>query len=216
MKKAIRLAVVDDQHLFRKGLISLIEEFEELAVVVEASNGKELLEKLKSKKPEVVLLDVEMPLMDGIETTEYLRQKYPEIKILILTMHNEEEIILHLIEKGAHGFLLKDNPIETVVDAIYAVIENGYFFNDRVSKVMVKGLIRNDKIKPSFNLVQLSKREIEVIQLICKENTNKEIAEKLFISVRTVDGHREKILQKTKAKNTVGIVMYAIKNNLLD
>lgn len=216
MKKAIKLAVVDDHHLFRKGLVSLIDEFEELSVVLEASDGKDLLEKLKAKKPDVVLLDVEMPVMDGIETTELLRQKYPEIKILILTMHNEEEIILHLIEKGAHGFLLKDNPIETVVDAIYAVIENGYFFNDRVSKVMVKGLLRNDKIKPSFSKVQLSKREIDVIRLICKENTNKEIAEKLFISVRTVDGHREKILQKTKAKNAVGIVMYAIKNNLLD
>ncbi|HET6990709.1 MAG TPA: response regulator transcription factor [Bacteroidia bacterium] len=216
MKKIIKLAVVDDQHLFRKGLISLIDEFEELNVVIEASNGKELLEKLKSKKPDVILLDVEMPLMDGIETTECIRQKYPDIKILILTLHNEEEIILHLIEKGAHGFLLKDNQIETVVDAIYAVIDNGFFFNDRVSKVMVKGLMKNNKIKPNFNQVPLSQREIEVIRLICKEHTNKEIADKLFISPRTVDGHREKILQKTKAKNVVGIVMYAVENGLLD
>jgi DNA-binding NarL/FixJ family response regulator len=216
MKKLIKLAVVDDQHLFRKGLISLIKEFEELDIVIEASNGNELIEKLKTKRPTVVLLDLEMPGMDGIETTEFLKRKYPEIKVLILTMHNEEEIILHLIEKGAHGFLLKDHPIETLVDAIYAVIENGYYFNDHISKVMVKGLLRTQKIKPSFNEVRLSEREIEVIRLICKEYTNKEIAEKLFISVRTVDGHREKILQKTKAKNTVGIVMYAVKNNLLD
>jgi two-component system response regulator DegU len=216
MKKSIKLAVVDDQHLFRKGLISLIKEFEELDIVVEATNGNELVEKLKTKKPAVVLLDLEMPGMDGIETTEYLQRKYPEIKILILTMHNEEEIILHLIEKGAHGFLLKDQPIETLVDAIYAVIENGYYFNDHISKVMVKGLVRTNKIKPSFHEARLSDREIEVVKLICKEYTNKEIADKLFISVRTVDGHREKILQKTKAKNTAGIVMYAIKNNLLD
>jgi two-component system, NarL family, response regulator DegU len=216
MKKLIKLAVVDDQHLFRKGLISLIKEFDELDIVIEASNGNELIEKLKTKRPTVVLLDLEMPGMDGIETTEFLKRKYPEIKVLILTMHNEEEIILHLIEKGAHGFLLKDHPIETLVDAIYAVIENGYYFNDHISKVMVKGLLRTQKIKPSFNEVRLSEREIEVIRLICKEYTNKEIAEKLFISVRTVDGHREKILQKTKAKNTVGIVMYAVKNNLLD
>jgi DNA-binding NarL/FixJ family response regulator len=216
MKKLIKLAVVDDQHLFRKGLISLIKEFDELDIIIEASNGNELIEKLKTKRPTVVLLDLEMPGMDGIETTEFLKRKYPEIKVLILTMHNEEEIILHLIEKGAHGFLLKDHPIETLVDAIYAVIENGYYFNDHISKVMVKGLLRTQKIKPSFNEVRLSEREIEVIKLICKEYTNKEIGEKLFISVRTVDGHREKILQKTKAKNTVGIVMYAIKNNLLD
>jgi DNA-binding NarL/FixJ family response regulator len=216
MKKSIKLAVVDDQHLFRKGLISLIKEFEEIDIVIEASNGSELVEKLKTKKPAVVLLDLEMPVMDGIETTEFLQRKYPEIKILILTMHNEEEIILHLLEKGAHGFLLKDQPIETLVDAIYAVIENGYYFNDHISKVMVKGLVRTQKIKPNFHEVRLSEREIEVVKLICKEYTNKEIADKLFISVRTVDGHREKILQKTKAKNTVGIVMYAIKNNLLD
>ncbi len=216
MKKSIKLAVVDDQHLFRKGLISLIKEFEEIDIVIEASNGNEFVEKLKTKKPAVVLLDLEMPVMDGIETTEFLQRKYPEIKILILTMHNEEEIILHLLEKGAHGFLLKDQPIETLVDAIYAVIENGYYFNDHISKVMVKGLVRTQKIKPNFHEVRLSEREIEVVKLICKEYTNKEIADKLFISVRTVDGHREKILQKTKAKNTVGIVMYAIKNNLLD
>ncbi|CAN5905082.1 response regulator transcription factor [soil metagenome] len=216
MKKSIKLAVVDDQHLFRKGLISLIKEFEEIDIVIEASNGNELVEKLKTRKPAVVLLDLEMPVMDGIETTEYLQRKYPEIKILILTMHNEEAIILHLLEKGAHGFLLKDQPIETLVDAIYAVIENGYYFNDNISKVMVKGLVRTNKIKPNFHEARLSEREIEVIKLICKEYTNKEIADKLFISVRTVDGHREKILQKTKAKNAVGIVMYAFKNNLLD
>lgn len=216
MKNSIKLAVVDDQHLFRQGLISLIGEFEELSLVVEAANGNDLLEQLKTKKPDVVLLDLEMPVMDGIETTANLQKKYPDVKVLILTMHNEEEIILHLIEKGAHGFLLKDNPIETIVDAIYAVMENGYYFNDHVSKVMVRGLMKNQKIKPGFADAGLSEREIEVVKLICKEYTNKEIAEKLYISVRTVDGHREKILQKTKAKNAVGIVMYAIKNNLLD
>lgn len=216
MKNTVRLAVVDDQQLFRKGLVSLIDEFEELSVSLEAANGKELLEGLKTHKADVVLLDLEMPVMDGIETTENLRQKFPDIKVLILTMHNEEQIILHLLEKGAHGFLLKDNPIETVVDAIYGVIENGYFFNDRISKIMVKGLVRNNKIIPSFSPARLSEREIEVVRLICKEFTNKEIAEKLFISARTVDGHREKILEKTKAKNTAGIVMYAVKNNLLD
>ena len=216
MKKQIKLAVVDDQHLFRQGLISLFGEFEELSLEIEAANGVELLEQLKVKKPDVVVLDLEMPIMDGIETTANLQKKYPEIKVLILTMHNEEEIILHLIEKGAHGFLLKDNPIETIVDAIHAVMESGYYFNDRVSQVMVRGLMNNQKIKPGFVDAGLSEREIEVVKLICKEFTNKEIAEKLFISVRTVDGHREKILQKTKAKNTVGIVMYAVKNNLLD
>jgi DNA-binding NarL/FixJ family response regulator len=216
MKKTIKLAVADDQQLFRKGLVSLIDEFDDLSVVIEASNGKDLLEKLKVKTPDVILLDFEMPEMDGIEATDIIRKKYPGIKILILTLHNEEEIILHLVEKGAHGFLLKDNPIDVVVDAIYAVIDNGYFFNDRVSKAMVNGLVRNKQIRPNFVRADLSTREIEVLKLICKEHTNKEIAEKLFISVRTVDGHREKILYKTKARNVVGMVMYAMKHGLLD
>ncbi|HTF02873.1 MAG TPA: response regulator transcription factor [Bacteroidia bacterium] len=213
--KKIKIAVADDQHLFRKGLISLIGEFEELSVVAEAENGKELIEKLKLKTPDVVFLDLEMPEMDGVETTEYLVKKYPGMKILILTMHNEEAIILHLVEKGAHGFLLKDDPIETLVDAIYAVVENGYYFNDRVSKAMVHGLIRGNRIKPSFNRVQLTERELQIVQLVCKEHTNREIAEKLCLSVRTIDGHRENILEKIKAKNTAGIVMYAIKNGLV-
>jgi DNA-binding NarL/FixJ family response regulator len=153
--------------------------------------------------------------MDGVETTEYLVKKYPGMKILILTMHNEEAIILHLVEKGAHGFLLKDDPIETLVDAIYAVVENGYYFNDRVSKAMVHGLVRGNRIKPSFNRVQLTERELQIVQLVCKEHTNREIAEKLCLSVRTIDGHRENILEKIKAKNTAGIVMYAIKNGLV-
>lgn len=211
----IKIAVVDDQCLFRSGLISLIKEFAELDVIIEASNGNDLIREVAKQKPDVILLDVEMPVMNGFETTEYLKKNHPEIKILILTMYNDDEIILHLISKGAHGFLLKNNNIEVIVDAIHAVIENGYYFNDSVSKSMVKGLVSNKKIKPHFKAVSLSEREIEVVKLISKEHTNKEIADKLFISVRTVDGHRERILGKIKARNTAGIVMYAVKNDLL-
>lgn len=214
--KKIKLAVVDDQLLFRRGIISLIKEFEEIEVVIEAGNGKELIEAIKKRKPHIVLLDLQMPVMDGIETTAYLSEKYPDIKILILTMHDDDEFILHLIEKGANGFLLKNNSIDIVIDAIYSIVENGYYFNDRISKTMIKGLVRSKKIKPVFQSVSLSDREIEVIILICKEYTNKEISERLCISIRTVENHRDKILEKTGARNTAGIVMFALKNNLLD
>lgn len=210
------MAVVDDQLLFRRGIISLIKEFEEIEVVIEAGNGKELIEAIKKRKPHIVLLDLQMPVMDGIETTAYLCEKYPDIKILILTMHDDDEFILHLIEKGANGFLLKNNSIDIVIDAIYSIVENGYYFNDRISKTMIKGLVRSKKIKPVFQSVSLSDREIEVIMLICKEYTNKEISERLCISIRTVENHRDKILEKTGARNTAGIVMFALKNNLLD
>jgi len=214
--KKIKLAVVDDQLLFRRGLISLIKEFEEFDIVIEAQNGKELVDALKKRKPHIVLLDLQMPVMDGIETTAYLNEKYPDIKVLILTMHDDDEFILHLIEKGANGFLLKNNSIEVVVDAIYSIMESGYYFNDRISKTMIKGLVRSKKIKPVFQTTNLSDREIEIITLICKELTNKEISERLCLSIRTVENHRDKILEKIGARNTVGIVMFALKNNLLE
>jgi two-component system response regulator DegU len=216
VKNTTRLAIVDDQQLFRKGLISLLKEFPELDIRIEASNGEELLALLKKTKVDVVMLDLEMPKMDGIETASHLKQKYPELKILILTMHNEEEFVVHLLEKGVHGFLIKDQDINTVIDAIQAVRENGYYFNDRISGIVIRNLVKTKKIKPVFSNIPLSEKEIEIIRMICKEKTNKEIGETLFISSRTVEGHREKILQKTKAKNTAGIVMYAVKNNLLE
>lgn len=214
--KKIKIAVVDDQLLFRKGFIALLKDYEEIDVTIEVSNGKELLEQLKKKKVDVVITDLEMPIMDGIETTENVRKKYPEIKILALTMHDEDSFVVHLIEKGVNGFLLKDYDIELVIDAIYAVIENGYYFNDRVSKAMVKGLVKSSKIVPRFNHIQLTQREITIIELVCKELTNKEIAERLFVSPRTIDGHRERIMQKIGAKNVVGLIMYAVKNHLIE
>lgn len=215
MKFPIKLAIVDDHDLFRKGLIALLKDFNELEVVFEASNGEELIEQLKKKTVDVILMDIQMPIMDGIEATERLQNKYVDTKIIILTMHNEEGFIHHLISKGANGFLLKNQDIEIVVDAIYGVIENGYYFNDRVSRAMVKGLLDSNKILPDFKEVKLTGREIEIIRLICKELTNKEIAEKLCLSFRTIEGYKVRILRKTKAKNSIGIVMYAVKHNLL-
>jgi DNA-binding NarL/FixJ family response regulator len=208
------IAIADDQVMFRKGLISLLSEFPELKVVIEADNGKDLQEKMKRKKPDVVLLDLEMPVMDGMETMAWLKATHPGIRVIILTMHNEEPIIAHMIENGAHGFLVKNDPIETLMDAIYSVMDTGYYFDDRVSRALLQRLVLGEKVKPNFEKVTLSERETQIIQLICQELTNREIADKLSISVRTVEGHREAILQKLKAKNTVGIVMYAIKNGL--
>jgi DNA-binding NarL/FixJ family response regulator len=215
MKTKINVGVVDDQHLFRQGMVSLLKEFENINVMLEASHGKELLVQLHHKIPDVILLDLEMPVMDGIETTQVLKTKYPEIKIIILTMHNEEEMIVHLIEKGVHGFLPKNENIEIVIDAIYSVRESGYFFNEHVSQAMIKGLMSTKKIKPAFNPVKLVDKEIEVVKLICKEYTNKQIAEILSLSNRTIDGYRERILKKIGAKNTVGIVMYAVKHGII-
>jgi DNA-binding NarL/FixJ family response regulator len=216
-----RLAVVDDHYLFRQGLISLLDEFKEFEVMMEASNGKDLLDQMKEasqkKKPlpEIILLDIQMPVMDGIDTTVRLRKRYPKTKIIILTMHDETEMIVHLIEKGANGFLPKNEDIERVVDAIYSVMEIGYYFNDRVSKALVKGLVNTEKILPTFCSANLTEQDLSIMTLICKEFTNKEIAERLQLSPRTVDGYRVSIMKKIGAKNTAGIVMYAVKNNIV-
>jgi len=216
MKQKIKLAIVDDHYLFREGLISLINEFDNIEIILEASNGTDLTEQLKTKKPDVILLDIRMPKMDGFQVMEFLQLNHPQILVLILSMSNDDAGILKLLKSGARGFLLKDNDINTVVNAISAVIETGYYFNERVSKTMVRELIDNNLISPQFKPVALSLREMEIIKLICREFTNKEIATHLCISIRTVDGHKEKILRKTNAKNAIGIVMFAVRNNLLD
>lgn len=216
MKKTIKIALADDHSLFRKGLISLLKEYKSFNILFEASNGAELLEKLKTKTPDVILLDLEMPGMSGFETVPSLKKKYPGIKVIALTLHNENGIVLHLLNEGIHGFLSKNCGVDAIVDAIESVMEAGYYFNDHISKEMIKDLVSSKKIKPNFQQVVLSEREIEIIKLICKEYTNKEIADKLFISVRTVDNHRENILRKINAKNIIGVVMYAIKNKIVE
>lgn len=216
MKIKKTIAIVDDHILFRQGLLSLIKEFDELKVIFEASNGKELIEQLKLKQPDVILLDLAMPLMDGAEATSIIKQRYPEIKIIILTIHNEDGLIIDLIERGANGFLCKDSDIEIVVDAIYNVIENEHYFNDRISKTLMQKLSSTKKISPFYKTSRLTDKETEIIKLICKELTNKEIADLLCLSSRTIEVYRSKILEKTGVKNTAGIVLYAIKNKLLD
>jgi DNA-binding NarL/FixJ family response regulator len=214
-KEKINIAVVDDQQLFRQGLVSLLKENKNLNILFEAENGNDLLEKLKVKLPDVILLDIEMPVLDGIETTMKLKSKYPDIKIIILTMHDEEEMIVHLIEKGAHGFLPKNEDIESVIDSIFSVHENGYFFNDRISKAMVRGLMSAKKIEPKFQDIELNERELEVIRLLCKEQTSPEIAQQMHLSTKTVDNYRVTLIKKLKVKNSIGLVMYAVKRGLI-
>lgn len=212
----IKLAVVEDQQLFRQGLLALLKEFPEMDVVIEAENGKDFMMQVKRNVPQVVILDLEMPEMDGFETTSYINQRYPSVKIIILTQHNSEEFIHKLIKRGAHGFLLKNNDIEIIVDAIYAVIGNGYYFNEKISKSVVKGLMFKRKISPRFKKVFLTEKELEILELVCKENTNIQIADKLAIDTKTVETHKRNIIIKTNSKNIIGAVMYAVNNNLVE
>jgi DNA-binding NarL/FixJ family response regulator len=208
----IKIAVVDDQLLFRAGIVSLLKDFEEFDVVVQASHGKELLEKLKRHTPHVVLLDIEMPEMNGVETVIALRQTHPKIKIIILTMHNDEEFIFDLMMKGADGFLPKDKSVEEVVDANYAVMENGKYYNEQITQAMIngsKGLIKIPQLQ------DLTEKELQVVKLICKQKTNREIAEIMGINTRTIENYRSTVLIKTGAKNTAGLVLFALKHRII-
>ncbi len=154
--------------------------------------------------------------MDGIETTTYLKKHFPNIKIIILTKHTSDEFIVHLIEEGAHGFLAKDNDIEIIIDAIHSVHENGFYLNEDVNLAMAKGLVRKRRIRPKFAKVDLTEREIDVIRLVYKEKKTKEIADILNIEPQSVSNYKNSIIDKTKSKNIIGAVMYAMKHNLLE
>jgi DNA-binding NarL/FixJ family response regulator len=212
METPFKIAVVDDHTLFRKGLISLLAEFPEIDVVLDASNGEELISKLKKHSIDAVLLDIEMPVMNGLEVAVYLQKNYPHIRIIILSMHNERRLMEGLNAMGISAFLQKNEEIQEIVDAIKGLPEKTAFIKDAAKKEPGE----NQSAKISAGEIKLSEREIEIIQLISKELTNKEIAEKLNLSIRTIDGHKERIIQKTKVKNSIGIVMYALRYKLLN
>src|SRR6185369_2724203 len=168
-KEPIRIAVVDDQKLFRKGLIAMIEEYRDFEVVLEAGDGKEFIDWIKNFKPQVVLLDVDMPVMDGVATTEYLRERFPKIKIIILTTYDDAELIYLLAQKGAHGFLLKDSELDIVAEAINTVMRGEHYFRGKVNEKLMHRMTQPVKAKWSAKRTEepLSGRELEIMRMIC-------------------------------------------------
>ena len=211
----INIAVVDDHILFRTGVISLLKDHDRIHVCLEASNGKELLLALGQHVPDIVLLDIQMPEMNGIQTTQALKELYPDIKIIILTMHNEEEFIYDLMSKGANGFIPKNKSVDTLLEAIDSVMSRGYYYNDQITEALIKGNSGNIKAMEHLTEASLTDREIEVVRLICAQKSNKEIAEILDISPRTVDTHKNNIFLKTGAKNVIGVALYAVQSKLI-
>jgi DNA-binding NarL/FixJ family response regulator len=214
----INIALAEDQTLFRECLASNIRNFANMNVAIEAANGKELLEKisLTTQKPDIVLMDLDMPVMNGMETLQHLREMLPDVKIIILSVHGEEGYIVRMVQKGINGYLVKTADLEEVRKAIETAYTKGFYFNDAVIRILQSGALqKKQKIKDYEINMSLTSREREILDLICKEYTNSEIAEKLFLSVRTIDGHRTNLLEKTGARNTAGLVAFALRHNLV-
>lgn len=215
--KKITIGIADDQIIFRLGLINLLETFNGLKVVISANNGKDLLTQMKTIVPDLVILDFRMPELNGLQTAMKIRKRYPQVRILILSMYNDQVFVIKGIEHGANGYLSKDSEAEEIEHAIHSTMNTGYYLNDQTTKQLVHQLVSEGKIVPSFsvNNHSFSTTELQVIKLICMEHTTPEIAEIMSKSVRTIEGLRTSVMQRIGARNIVGVVMYAMKNHLL-
>jgi DNA-binding NarL/FixJ family response regulator len=213
----IKIAIADDYKIFREGLKVGLSADDAMEVVLEADNGEDLMKGLETITPDVILMDLKMPLMDGMEATREVRKKYPSIKVLVVSMYEDDKFIIHLMENGANGYLLKNTEPDEIRRSIYSVHENGYYFNDLVNKALLKKLVLKNNLKPSFNQnVELTEREQEVLKLICEEKTAAEIAKEIFLSPRSVEGIRQRLIEKVGVRNSAGLVMFAVKNGLVD
>jgi DNA-binding NarL/FixJ family response regulator len=215
MAKSIKLVIVDDHGLFRNGLKLLLNTTQLVQVVGEASNGVEFLELIKTNQPDIVLMDIDMPVMDGIEATRRAIALYPEMKIITLSMFGEDEYYYQMIDAGVKGFLLKNSDISELKQAIQQVHAGKTYFSEELLLSMLKN-IKTVSVTDKAGEVNLSDREIEVLQQICKGLSNQEIADGLHISKRTVDKHRANLLEKTNCRNTASLVMYALKNKVIE
>jgi DNA-binding NarL/FixJ family response regulator len=215
--KKIKIAIADDYKIFRDGLkVGLLND-NNLEVVLEADNGEDLLNGFEKNLPDVVIMDLKMPIMDGLEATKVIKKKYSAVKVLVVTMYDDDKFIIHLMENGANGYLLKNADAEEIKKSIYAVHENGYYFNDLVNKALLKKLVIKQNLKPSFNQnVEFTERELEVLKLICEEKTAAEIGKEIFLSPRSVEGIRQRLIEKVGVRNTAGLVMFAIKNGIIE
>ena len=217
MRKKIKVYIADDHTLFRKAMMNLIQTFEGVSLVKDAENGKELLTLIKHEQPEVAIVDLQMPVMDGAETCEKILASFPDIKIIVLTMHDSDKYVLHMIEMGVHAFLLKNTEPDEVEKAIHAVVEKDFYHNDLVAAALRKGMReKRTGERPSFKNHDLTEREIEILQLICQELTIKEIGDRLSISENTARNHRVNIMEKIGVKNAVGLVKYAYETGLIE
>lgn len=207
----IKILIADDHAILRDGIVSLLQSEEAFTVAGTAGNGYEVMDLVSKNDYDVCLLDINMPGLDGMETAKLLKDKKPAIKIIMLTTYNDREIISELVHIGVSGYLLKNSDRQELVEAVKRVMKGRHYFSEEVEKIILEGLTDRKK----SDVVPLTEREMEVVQLLAKEYTNDKIAVELHISFRTVETHRKNIMQKTKAHNLAGLIKYAYGKGLL-
>jgi DNA-binding NarL/FixJ family response regulator len=211
MTKSLKIALVDDHHLFRKGMVELINDFSGFEVVYEAENGKDFIQKLSPDHlPDIVLLDISMPVMDGFETAAWLERRYPELKILALTMHNDDETVLKMLNAGVNGYVLKNADPAELKLALKTLDKEGSYYSSRITEILVKNFHKKKEVH-----VELSEREVEFLKLACTELPYKSFAPLLKVHPRVVEAIREAMFKKLNVVTRVGLVMYAIRKGIV-
>ena len=212
------VVLVDDHSLLRNGLAGLIKSFGDYNILFEADNGRDFINRLKPKSlPQVVLMDINMPEMDGYEACLWLKKNHPTIKVLALSMYDNENAVIRMFKAGAKGYILKDCDPSEFKSALDAVVSKGFYYSEMVTGKLIHTINSLDEDDTEVkNVIQLNEREIVFLKLICTELTYKEIAEKMFLSPRTVDGYRDDLFKKLNVRTRVGLVMYAIKNGVVN
>ncbi|MDR6967385.1 DNA-binding NarL/FixJ family response regulator [Flavobacterium arsenatis] len=217
MSEKIQIIVVDDEVLFRKGIIFLLERKKNINIVFEAGDGEELIEYLNKAKvlPDIILMDINMPIINGVEATKTIRKEFPEIKIIALTSYHTPLFIANMIQEGVASYLIKNAHPDEMIKTISEVANKGFYYNENVLKVLSDNFSPNKKILNILSDDFLTSREREVLELICRQHSTAEIAEKIFISPRTVESHRNSLLLKTQTKNVAGLVVFALQNKIV-
>jgi len=216
----IRLCIADDHRLFRAGFRSMLSGIRDFDFVFEAGNGQELIDQLEKDPCDIVLLDVNMPVMDGIKATSVLKERFPDVKIIVISMFDEDRFVTHMLELGVNGYLLKDSSPDEVEKAIRQVYTEGVYYSDFVGRALHRKLMakKNDRVPmPTLTAlaVELTSREKEVLRLLCDGLSTAEIGDKMCISARTVEGYRQRIIEKTGAKNIAQAIAFAYQRNLI-
>jgi two-component system, NarL family, invasion response regulator UvrY len=211
-----KIALADDHVLLRNGLASVVNNFGDYEVLFEASNGKHFTELIgKYGEPEIVLMDINMPVMDGYATTQWIKENHPLINVLALSMYDNENSIINMFKAGAKGYILKDSEPSLLKAALDSIKTQGFFYSEMVTGRLINSIQKSEKVSNQAPDTLLSEREKEFLKLACTEMTYKEIADKMCLSPRTIDGYRDALFEKLQLKTRVGLVMYAIKNELI-